>query len=947
MKNIRAIALIWAAAVLSPAVALATAANGQGKFYWTGAADVDVSNAANWLFDKPTVDAGGIQATTAPLSNDYSAQWTFTENSPGTRRPTLFANRSINKVLFEGTSGWTLGGSQITAKEYNADADCSGLVCTFQGQLNGGNVTLSLPPGAEFRLDGGTYLNYTTTIKGGGTVYFPGSVGGWDGERIVVLEGNSRAVFASATVGGAGIRLASRHATVVLATTVAAAEAKFGVTANNQSGIVNTFDTTNYELAARDLGDGTCEVYLNRVYVPYEKPLAITGEATDVGLDSATLNGTLYDLGIGATEATPIFLLGTAPDALTTQLPLSAQSSTGPVSVSATGLAPNTTYWFVMTAENIEGTDTSEIVSSFTTRGAPAFGPVTFSGDVANGLTVSCELLDAGAGSATVELLFGTDPEALDVVRTWSNASAGDNLTETLTSGVNYGITYYAAFRGTSASGGDSYSSLTEMASLATSREFTWTGGGNGTSWSDGGNWDLGTTPTSSANVHFGAGTASVSATAGGAVDTLSVIGGADVALDFGGHDFTATGGISMSGNGNEQTTRLSFENGKYKFGGGLAGGNLGNGTLAVGNGASLTLEGSISLGSKDYRRTGDAIVLGENATLSLPYGGISFGTAQDGGTDTGHRVYVPSGAKLSLQTLDLPVPGTQVVVDGGTLDVMLTLNNASRGNNNSVYGSLVRIDNGGKLKVASNLKCCSWYQGKVHILNGSSAECRAVSIGTDGDSGSGGQLVVSNATLTATSISAPADDRHQNESVLVYQDEGETTAVTVSGNVQIGVPDSNRGGNFNRNNLLEIKGGTMSIGGTLSLGNSKQAGHNNNRVRIERASTRLTAATFATQGDCALEYVIPVGGFGGGSPFAVSGTATIAATTRLVVDATDFIRRGGGTVTLLSAGTLADDSIPAANITVATARGRAEVIQKNNAIVLRGIFPGFHVTVR
>ena len=164
---------------------------------------------------------------------------------------------------------------------------------------------------------------------------------------------------------------------------------------------------------------------------------------------------------------------------------------------------------------------------------------------------------------------------------------------------------------------------------------------------------------------------------------------------------------------------------------------------------------------------------------------------------------------------------------------------------------------------------------------------------------------------------------------------------------MQIGVPNSNRGGNINRNNLLEIKGGTMSVGGTLSLGNSKQAAHTNNIIRIECASTRLTAATFATQGDCALEYVIPVGGFGGASPFIVSGTATIANTTRLVVDATDFIRRGGGTVTLLSAGTLADDSIPAANITVATARGRAEVIQKNNAIVLRGIFPGFHVTVR
>ena len=415
-----------AAAVVSalvPAPASATASDGKGKFYWTGAVDVDVSKPGNWLFNKPTAEDGGVVATTAPLSNDYSAQWTFTENSPRNRRPTLLANRSANKLLFEGTSGWTLGGSQVTAKEYNADAGCGGLVCTFQGQINGGNVAFSLPPGAEFRLDGGTYLNYTTTINGGGTVRFPAAVGGWDGARVVVLQDNSRAVFASATCGGAGVRLASRHATVVLATTVDSAIAKFGVTANNQSGIVNTYDATNYELAARDLGDGTCEVYLNRLYIPYEKPLAITGEASGVGLDSATLNGTLFDLGVGSAEATPAFLLGTSPDNLATSIPLAAQTVAGDVSAVATGLAPNT----------------------------------TFSGDVANGLTASCELLDAGAGAATVELLFGTDPDALSVVRTWNGAAVGDVFSETISTGLAYGTVYYAVFRGTSVSGGDSY----------------------------------------------------------------------------------------------------------------------------------------------------------------------------------------------------------------------------------------------------------------------------------------------------------------------------------------------------------------------------------------------------------------------------------------------------------------------------------------------------------
>ena len=199
-----------------------------------------------------------------------------------------------------------------------------------------------------------------------------------------------------------------------------------------------------------------------------------------------------------------------------------------------------------------------------------------------------------------------------------------------------------------------------------------------------------------------------------------------------------------------------------------------------------------------------------------------------------------------------------------------------------------------------------------------------------------------------ATSISAPSDDRHQNESVLLYQDEDKTTTVTVSGNVQVGVPNSNRSGNINRNNSLEIRGGTMSIGGTLSLGNARQAGHTNNRIRLERASTSLTAATFSTQGDCALEYVVPIGGFDAAAPFAVSGTATIAATTRLVIDVTEFVRAGGGTVTLLSAGTLADNSIPEENITVTTvASASARVRQTNNTIVVSAHQPATFFLVR
>ena len=147
--------------------------------------------------------------------------------------------------------------------------------------------------------------------------------------------------------------------------------------------------------------------------------------------------------------------------------------------------------------------------------------------------------------------------------------------------------------------------------------------------------------------------------------------------------------------------------------------------------------------------------------------------------------------------------------------------------------------------------------------------------------------------------------------------------------------------GNINRNNLLAVHGGTMSIGGSLSPGNAKQAAHINNRIRIERASMRLTAASFKTQGDCALEYVVPAGGFGNAAPFAVSGTATIAATTRLVIDAEAFVKGGGGRVTLFSAGTLADNSIPVENITVTTVPGgTSQVVQSDNAIVLKAGLP-------
>ncbi len=943
MKARNSALLLSSLLALSAVSAPAPPPDGKGKFYWTGAAGLDVAAAGNWLFNAPTVEAGGVQASTAPLNNDNSAQMAFTENSPANKRPNAFANRTANKILFEGTTGWSLGtgGSTIGAKEINADSGCSGVVCTFLSQINIGNVSFNLPAGATFVLSGGSYVNYTATVTGGGTVRFTSANGGWNGARVVSIEGDSTAVFDSATVGGAGARLASRHAKLRIKTTVAAVTALFGKTADNSNGIANTFDAVNYELAATDLGDGYVEVCLNRVYIPGDAPIAITGEASGVGFTAATLNGTVFDLGTSA--CTAAFRYGTDPDDLSATLDLGGQDAAGAVAAALSGLAPDTTYYFQLTATNESGTDASEIVSSFTTRGAPAFGPVSFSGDVVGGLSASCELVDAGFGGATVSCLFGTDPDALLAVESWTPAQ-GDTLTAGIASGLSFGTTYYVAFQGTCTDPGTglAYTGTTAPVSLTTARDFTWTGLGGSTAWALDANWDPAQIPTANANAFFTSGDADVLASGDVALSTLAVNGGAHASLDFSGNGLRVDDTLTLAGSGSS----LALADGDFFFGGSIAANTLGKGTLAVGPGASVVCEGNAAFGSKNSNYTGNTVRLEDGASFELTYGMLTLATAPDGWTDAGNSVYVPTGAVMTIGSATVSVPGNQVVVDGGRLVTTGTYTNGERGNNNSANGAVLRVDNGGSFSAAA-LKCSSWYASKVLVLNGATAAVKgAVTIGTDADSGAGSQLVVSNATLTAGSIAIPSDDRHRSETMRVFQDEGATTSVAVSGNVQVAVPTSSRGGNFNHDNTLDIAGGTFAVGGELTVG-AAHATHTNNWLKVSRASTRLTAAKLTTRGDCGLAFTVPAGGFAE-APVAVSGAAVLAGTTRLSVDCTAFVQAGGGTTTLLAAGTLADDSIPPENISVITVTdGVARVRQTGNAIVLHAYQPATTLVVK
>ncbi len=228
--------------------------------------------------------------------------------------------------------------------------------------------------------------------------------------------------------------------------------------------------------------------------------------------------------------------------------------------------------------------------------------------------------------------------------------------------------------------------------------QYTWTGGGDGTTWNDPNNWS--TSAQSPAQNSPGAGDdveigSNASITDSGTAETITI----DASLDLNGGSITATdyitdnGDLTVEGDGSSLTTS----------GGGISVGDAGgSGTLSIEDGATATVAGAGALDIADSDgSTGDVDVTGSGSTL-MTAGPVYVGdagtgslTIEDSATFTSSYASGPS-VDIGLNTTG---NGTMTVTDAGTdLDLEqgdgIVVGDTGTG--------LLQVENGATVTVAS-----------------------------------------------------------------------------------------------------------------------------------------------------------------------------------------------------------------------------------------------------
>ena len=135
------------------------------------------------------------------------------------------------------------GEGEIASLEWTSNVELEANTST----INGGTLTVN---------ENSIYISgeVTHTFTGTGTLVMKKPFEGWSGDRIAAVDGSltlriENALPFGGTIGKS-VTLKSKTAKLELKNTIEGAEAKFDVSKTNGNGIVNGFDTDNYELYA-------------------------------------------------------------------------------------------------------------------------------------------------------------------------------------------------------------------------------------------------------------------------------------------------------------------------------------------------------------------------------------------------------------------------------------------------------------------------------------------------------------------------------------------------------------------------------------------------------------------------------------------------------------------------------------------------------------------------
>jgi phosphodiesterase/alkaline phosphatase D-like protein len=181
----------------------------------------------------------------------------------------------------------------------------------------------------------------------------------------------------------------------------------------------------------------------------YTTPTVTTTAATNVGLTSATLNGTVNANGANTSEIVFEYGTTTAYGSTIAATPSTATgSSDTSVTAELTGLAPGSVYYFRLRAENEAGTNTSSNDTSFLLI-PPA--PVATAATVVSqtGFTANWNITN---GAASYRLDVATDNSFSNPITGYADKDAGSGISS-LVSGLTAGNTYYYRVRAINTTG--------------------------------------------------------------------------------------------------------------------------------------------------------------------------------------------------------------------------------------------------------------------------------------------------------------------------------------------------------------------------------------------------------------------------------------------------------------------------------------------------------------
>ncbi len=233
-----------------------------------------------------------------------------------------------------------------------------------------------------------------------------------------------------------------------------------------------TPDTT-YAFQVVAIGEGgEDESTVGEFTTPADDLAVATGEATGATKTSATLNGTVNPGGSPVTSCE--FLYGTTAGSPTGKLPCSTLPGEGtqPVTVSAeaTGLAPNTKYYFKLVADNEAAEPKEGAEAQFTTQLNP---PAVVTGEASalaeTSATISATVNPEGEQVQTCAVEYGSQPSLGTSVACPSSPGNGTSPVAVAVqlTGLSPGTTYYYRVIAKSP-GGEEIGRVASFATVAT-----------------------------------------------------------------------------------------------------------------------------------------------------------------------------------------------------------------------------------------------------------------------------------------------------------------------------------------------------------------------------------------------------------------------------------------------------------------------------------------------